>query len=483
MTPAANWLALCAALAAGEACGFATSRFAALWPVAALSLGMALLALYAAGARGMRFAVALSAGLVLSLHVAHGRNEAIADATWRNPGGPFTRVFRVDGEARASQERDGVRWTSFPASTGPLKVRVVFPLPAGENVPLPGESWECAGWLSRPKDGSETKRRMLWVKGKGTYARRIASGKRGAFAARLAAIRSDLSRRMGIGLDESRAAADLNRAILLGERSRLSKQDRDAFVAAGTIHVFAISGLHVMLVAGALSFVLSLLGVPARAAGAAVAPILWLYVAMTGFSPSAVRAAAMASICNLAPVFWRRPDGLVAWSLTFLAVYALDPAKLYDTGCALSFAVMLGLVFWGRFTAEFVKNRILAAIVTSLAAWAVGTPIAAHAFGRVTPGGIMANLALIPAAGVSVKAALAGIVASLFSDRLAAHANNFAALVADAMSGLSRAVARIPGANMEVAPWSVAACIAWYAALALLLAFLRSALSRRRRTI
>ena len=208
-----------------------------------------------------------------------------------------------------------------------------------------------------------------------------------------------------------------------------------------------------------------------------------MYVAVTGFSPSAVRAAAMYTMSGLAPVFWRRPDGLVAWSVTFLAVYALDPMKLYDVGCALSFAVMLGIVFWGRFTADFVKSRALAAVVMSLAAWAVGTPIAAHAFGRVTPGGIMANLALIPAAGASVKAALAGVFASFLSERLAAHVNNLAALVTKAMAGLSRAVASVPGANVEVEPWSVSTCVAWYAALALLLFLLRSRLSRRRRTI
>ena len=110
-------------------------------------------------------------------------------------------------------------------------------------------------------------------------------------------------------------------------------------------------------------------------------------------------------------------------------------------------------------------------------------PIAAHAFGRVTPGGIVANLALLPAAGASVKAALAGILASFFSDRLAAHANNLAALVARAMSGVSGAVATIPGANLEVVPWSATACVAWYAAFALALLLLRRFLSRRHRTL
>ena len=115
----------------------------------------------------------------------------------------------------------------------------------------------------------------------------------------------------------------------------------------------------------------------------------------------------------------------------------------------------------------------------TFAAWAVGTPIAAHAFGRVTPGGIAANLLLLPAAGASVKAGIAGIVASFVSDRLAAHVNNFAALLAGTMADVSRLVAAIPGANFTVEPWPVSVCAAWYLALALLLWLLQ----RRRKKL
>ena len=481
MSTPVNWLALCASLAAGEACGFAASRFAALWPAAALLLGAVSLALLAAGARGVRFFVVFAAGFVLALHAAHIRGEAIADATWRNCGTPFARVFRVESVSR-SPYGGATGWTSFCGVADNLKVRVVFQLPEGATPPRRGESWMCAGWLDRPRPAARPRMRKLWVRGAGTYARRIDTP-RGAFAALLWSARDDLSRRMGLGLPDGDLAANLNRAILLGERSLIPKEERDAFIAAGTIHVFAISGLHVMLVAGSISLLLAVCGVPVRAAGLVLIPALWLYVAMTGSSPSAVRAASMASINSLAPMFWRRQNGLVAWSATFLAVYALDPTKLHDTGCALSFAVMLGVVVWGRFASDFIKSRLLSAVATSLAAWAAAVPIAAHAFGRVTPGGIVANLALLPAAGASVKAALAGILASFFSDRLAAHANNLAALVARAMSGVSGAVATIPGANLEVVPWSATACVAWYAAFALALLLLRRFLSRRHRTL
>ncbi len=453
-----------------------------MWSVVAFLSIPIVLALCALGWKWAKFFVTFLLGFILALAASHSRNEVLEEATWRNAGKPFTRVFKVEGDAKSRSERNGIRWTSFPASVDSLKVLVVYPRATDDPCPKRGETWECAGWLERMKEDDISRRRRLWVKGTGTYARLVASP-RGAFAARLADLRAALSRRMGIGLDESDPAVALNRAILLGERTRLSKADRGAFAAAGTIHVFAISGLHVMLVAQAIFLVLSLAGCPLRFAGILLVPALWLYVAMTGFSPSAVRAAAMASLYHLAPLFWRRQNGIVAWSLTFLVVYALDPAKMYDVGCALSFAVMLGIMLWGKFTADFIRGRLLSALVMSVAIWSVGMPIAARAFGRVTPGGIIANLALIPAADISVKAGLAGLMASTVSDRLAAYVNNFAALVANVMSGLSHFVAHIPGANIQIAPWSLSACAAWYGAMALLLFALRKYLTRRRRTI
>ena len=461
-----EWLALCASLAAGEWCAFAASFLSPLWPIAAFAAALAVVACIAFASRLSRIAAAFAIGFALALSAAQSRKGVFDEAHVLGCGRPFVREFRVDGGVRSSPPSGGVRWASFLSSAASVKVRVIFPLEASSPMPQVGETWECAGWLERTKTDDFSLRRRLWVKGKGTHARRVA---RGRCAALLARLRADLSRRMGIGLPEGNVAVDLNRAILLGERSRLPRADRDAFIAAGTIHVFAISGLHVMLVAHAFAFLLALAGCPLRFRGVVLVPALWVYVAMTGASPSAVRAASMASLYFAAPFFWRKPDALVAWAVTFLVVYGSDPMKLFDTGCALSFAVMLGIFFWGRFAAERVRGRFAASIVMTFAAWAVGTPIAAHAFGRVTPGGILANLALLPAAGVSVKAGLAGIAASLFSERVAAHINNFAALVAGTMADVSRLVASLPGANVAVEPWSLSVCTAWYLALALLL--------------
>lgn len=295
-----------------------------------------------------------------------------------------------------------------------------------------------------------------------------ASGSGGGWAPLMTALsscRADFSRRVGLGLDAKSEAVSLNRAILLGERSALPKATKQRFIESGTIHVFAISGLHVMIVARVLMFLVALVFVPCRMQGAVALPFVWLYVALVGWTPSAVRAATMATFYFSAPLFWRRSNGLVAWAATFLVVHVANPGQIADVGSALSFVVMLALVIGGRVTKAVFAGRWQTLILT-LTAWAAGVPIAAMVFGRVTPGGIFANLVLIAAAVYSVVAGAVGLLASYVCETLAVHFNRLSALMTETMSTVANLVSRCPGANLEVRPWGFVECALWYLALA-----------------
>ena len=293
-------------------------------------------------------------------------------------------------------------------------------------------------------------------------------------------VKDDLSRRVGIGLEDDWETVSLSRAILLGERRRLPYRTKRIFVESGTMHVFAISGLHVMAIAKVLTGVLGLLLIPRRFAGLMSIPFLWGYVMVIGGAPSAVRAAMMATIMETAPVFWRRANGLRAWELTFLFVHVCDPLLIANVGNALSFAVMLAIVVVGDFARSMPGWR--QTLLMTLAAWAAGVPISAHVFGRVTPGGIVANLVLVATAKATVLTGALGVGASYLSETVAEHVNNLTALGIKAMVLVAEVVSRLPGANFETTSWSVLTCVEWYAALALI-AFLMSRAAKRRRML
>ena len=280
-------------------------------------------------------------------------------------------------------------------------------------------------------------------------------------------IKRDLSRRVGLGLSASPWITSLNRAILLGERGRLDPALKKVFVESGTIHVFAISGLHVMIVARMLATFMAFLLVPSRWSGLLAMPLLWLYVMVIGMPPSAVRAALMATMYFSAPLFYRRPDGLNAWGCAFMIMHAIQPRLIIDVGSELSFMVMLSLILAGR---AFHYEGWRQTLWMSFAAWAGGAPIAAWAFERITPGGLLANLVLLGTAAYSVMMGTAGILTSFVSDKLAEHFNNLSGIFTDAMVAISETVSRLPFANFEITGLSGGEVIAIYAVLGVVIA-------------
>ena len=482
-----------AALVAGEVAGFACERYAALWPWAAVALVLFLL--FAFG-WNWHFAVlpsVFAVGVVLAWRTDDRLAELTSCCSSLNCGGPPTVELDVSGEVEVRRRRDGLGIVaSFPSSIGPIATKVLAVLPEGAPLPKPGERWRCCGWLKAKKDApSRYSRRTLWVPEGRTFERvREASPiSPTEIAARCSRALAD---KVAIGLACAPDIAAMNGAILLGRRDGLPRVRRLAFATAGTIHVFAISGLHVMLVAGLLGRLVRSFVFYSRAANLVCILAVPCYAVLTGLSPSAVRATTMMVLYMLAPLFGRRSDSLVAWSLTAIGVYALHPEKVFDIGCSLSFMVIFGLLFWVRwkrcngisldsFFGLHDRFRLVDGFFVSLAAWVAGVPLAAHVFGRMAFGSLVVNIAVVAAAGVTVALGAMGIVAGFVSTVLAAFFNGLAACCMYGMARLSELVASVPWLSCTVRPWTGLECAAWYGFWVLVLMFAEKWLKMRSR--
>ena len=490
-------VALAAALIGGEVTGFAAPHLAAMWPwlacLSALTVAIAIGWPIALG----RYLIAFLAGVTLAWRVEAGRLALERRARQLGADGrPPAFELKVESEAVCRRRPRQGGWTvSFESHAGAVAVKVVAPVRRRCDVPSIGEIWRCAGWLSLKKTApSRYARRTLWVM-EAEHLQRISPARGWSAAVLYRRISDRLSRHVGTGLGWCPGLAAFNRAMLLGRRAEMPFSKRSVFAAAGTMHVFAISGLHVMLVAGLLKMMLSTAGLSPRTCAACVIPLLTGFVMLSGARPSAVRAALMTALWLGADLFDRKPDGLAAWGVAALTVYGLSPALLFDAGCALSFAVMLGILLWLRWSAQFatpldwmrriaareqtlgedrraerilmwqrIGLRLLGGLGISVAAWIAGTPIVARMFGCLTLGSLAANVVVVPLAGMSVVLGAAGMVASMASAPLGAFFNALAALCTWLMERVSELVAGCPGVTCETQPWSGGDCCLWYVA-------------------
>ncbi len=328
----------------------------------------------------------------------------------------------------------------------------------------------------------------------------------------LSRVRYSAADRITRGLDRMPAEKSLILAMTLGFRSDIPRKTMRTFRHAGTIHIFAISGLHVLLIAEIIAWCLGVFGVSRKYWVIPLAPILAAYVFLTGGQPSAMRAGLMATIYYAAPLFGRRSDALNAIACTVLLLVPPNPEIVTDLGFILSFSMVTGIVvflpyvqspldrlfrleaateamtidelaagrlpFWKRqvFNVRHIPMslRIKCAkhIPVAITAALVSFPLTAHFFGFCTSYALLANIFVIPLAGWVMRFSAAGLALSCIHPVCAVPANLIAASLAWLMKEISFQTARLPGSAPNL-QFNTAMLAAWYIVLLALCAALR----------
>jgi len=139
--------------------------------------------------------------------------------------------------------------------------------------------------------------------------------------------------------------ASLAAGIVLGQQSTsFSASFKDAMRASGTTHVVALSGYNIMIVIGAVSFLLSFLfGRRGRFWGSCL--IVALFVLMTGAESSVVRAALMGVLVLTAQYASRLYDFWHSAAVVAFLMVLWNPFVLvFDVGFVLSFLSLFGIM-------------------------------------------------------------------------------------------------------------------------------------------
>jgi len=213
-------------------------------------------------------------------------------------------------------------------------------------------------------------------------------------------------------------------ALLLGDRSRVSDEQRERFARTGLMHLLAVSGLHVFLVGMVLYVLLRPLLMRLRLRWRAMelgrtlltVVVLGLYMLLTGGRPSVVRAVVMSTLLIGGVLLQRSTHPLNTLGVAALVLLAVRPPALFDAGFQLSMAAVAGIVTLNPRFLEMVPDGWrtstgadwLVSTVTVSGAATLGTaPVLLSHFGWVSAAGLVLNVVGIPCTGLALSAAVA----------------------------------------------------------------------------
>ncbi len=201
------------------------------------------------------------------------------------------------------------------------------------------------------------------------------------------------------------------RALLLGDDSGIGYETNTAFKVSGIRHIIAISGLHVSILFACV-YVLS--GKNRIVTALAAIPVLVLFAAVAGFTPSVTRACIMCGLMILAMLFNKEYDPPTALAFAALAMLVVNPLVITSVGFQLSVGSMAGIFLFaakiqnwllddkrlGGAKGKSLKARLIrgfaGSVSVSLGAVSLTTPLCALYFGTVSLISPLSNLLLLP---------------------------------------------------------------------------------------
>ena len=193
-------------------------------------------------------------------------------------------------------------------------------------------------------------------------------------------------------------------AMVLGDKSGVSKEQKELFSVAGTSHLLALSGLHL----GIIYMLLSSLFRNRRwqtVNQLLIVVAVWAFVLLVGMPSSVIRAAVMITTLALVRVLNRGAAPLNSLALAALIMLVVNPYSLFDIGFQLSFCAVLAILLFTPLipsppaTHHLPLTKSLLSLTTVSVAAQIGTaPLIAYYFGRFSLWFLLANYVAIPLA-------------------------------------------------------------------------------------
>ena len=274
------------------------------------------------------------------------------------------------------------------------------------------------------------------------------------------------------GLEGSPDVQSFISGIALGLRHQAPEDIEEPFQQTGTLHLFAVAGLHVGIVARLLWMLATVAQLSRRWAAGLIIPLVLFYSAVTGLHVSSMRAAMMGSILLGGLFFERRVFAFNSLAAAAFCLLCWDTNEIFSTGFQLSFSVVGAILLLAdplframqRLGApdQFLPRNLLSGprrfldgcfrwichgSSVSLAAWIGSLPLIWWYFYLVTPISLFANLVVVPLAFFVLAIGLLSLLFAPLPFSLSLVFNHANWCLAKLVLGTVHIFAQLPGGH------------------------------------
>ncbi len=279
-----------------------------------------------------------------------------------------------------------------------------------------------------------------------------------------------IRKKLEIGLEGEPDLTLLIESMVLGLRGETPPEMKGLFQKTGTLHLFAVSGLNVAMLAGIAWYLLKPLRVPRRASVVIIIPLLCAYALVTGLSSSCVRATVMASFVLLGQFIERPAVAMNSLAASAVAILAWDTEEFFTPGFQLSFALVIFIMglsgpiarwmepfgepdnlipheIWtrGERWRAWLWKQLAGATGVTLSAWIGSFVFMAGYFHLISPVAIFANAVAVPLAFVVLALGLMSLLCGIVSAKLAMIVNQANWISAKALLASLALFSKAPG--------------------------------------
>lgn len=247
------------------------------------------------------------------------------------------------------------------------------------------------------------------------------------------------------------------KALVVGIKDDIDDDLKDAYAAAGAIHILAVSGLHVGIVYGVFLWVFGSLRKSrnGRWLFAILAVlVLWFYAFVTGFSPSILRAVLMFNFIILAQALNRGSNIYNAIAASAFLLLCYDPFLIMNVGFQLSYSAVIGIVFlYPKIVAwlepgNIILDRIWQLTVVGVSAQLATLPLSLYYFHQFPTYFFISNLFAVPLAGIILSAGLIFLL-STFSAILAGIVSVVVSFLVKSTNYMINFINELPGSTVS----------------------------------